>query len=165
MTVPRAVDTSRRLVGWLAKMFGTPGTERDLVAELIADYRAEAEHAAHLREHAERARYSQAAEAMRALADREDAHAEALRDLILSLGGGVPPIAPEPLPGRNPWERAVAVHEAAQAKRRQLITRINAWDPGQPEVVRVLRAIEREDAAALSAYDDLVMKADPHSVD
>jgi len=152
-------------MGWLARVFGGTGDERDLLAELVADYRAEAEHAEHLREHAARARYPQAASTLRELAAQEDEHAAALRDLIHSLGGGVPPIAPNPIPGRNPWERAVNAHKAAQAKRRQLIIRINEWDPQEPAVVHVLRRIEREDAHAMAVYDDLVMRADPQSLD
>ena len=155
-------------MGWLTRLFGGlsgHGNERDLLVELADDYRAEAEHAAHLREHAERARYAQAAARLRELAEQEDRHADALRDLIHSLGGGVPPIAPDPIPGRNPWERAVNAHKAAQAKRQQLIRRINAWDPDRPDAVDVLRRIEREDAEAMGAYDDLVMRADPQSLD
>lgn len=152
-------------MGWLTRLFGGHGGERDLVEELVADYRAEAEHAEHLRDHATRARYSQAAATLRALAEQEDRHAAALRDLILSLGGGVPPIAPNAIPGRNPWERAVNAHKAAQAKRQQLLRRINAWDPDRPDAVDVLRRIEREDAEALGVYDDLVMRADPQSLD
>jgi hypothetical protein len=152
-------------MSWLTRLFGGHGSERDLLAELVADYRAEAEHAEHLREHATRARYAQAAEALRELAAQEDRHAAALRDLILALGGGVPPIAPNPIPGRNPWERAVNAHKAAQAKRQQLIRRINEWDPDRPDAVDVLRRIEREDAEAMCVYDDLVMRADPQSLD
>jgi hypothetical protein len=152
-------------MGWLARLLGGHGTRRDLVEELGDDYRAEAEHAEHLREHAGRARYSQAAAALRELAEQEDRHAAALRDLILSLGGGVPPIAPSPIPGRNPWERAVNAHKAAQAKRQRLITRINTWDPDWPAAVDVLHRIEREDAHAMRVYDDLVMRADPQSAD
>jgi hypothetical protein len=152
-------------MSWLKRVFGGDGDERDLLGDLVDDYRAEAEHAEHLRDHASRARYPQAAATLRELAAREDRHAAALRDLILSLGGGVPPIAPDPIPGRNPWERAVAAHKAAQTKRRQLISRINTWDPLEPAAVEVLRRIEREDANAMAVYDDLVMRADPQSLD
>jgi len=150
---------------WLNRVFGGHGDARDLVEELVADYRAEAEHAEHLRDHATRARYEQAADTLRRLAAQEDRHAEQLRDLILSLGGGVPPVAPNPIPGRNPWERAVNAHKAAQAKRQQILARINAWDPEQPAAVDVLRRIEREDAQSMAIYDDLVMRADPQSLD
>lgn len=152
-------------MGWITRLLGGREDVRSLVDELVADYRAEAEHAEHLRDHARRARYDQAAEAMRLLAEQEDRHAARLRDLILALGGGVPPIAPDPIPGRNPWERAVAAHKAAQAKRQQILARINAWDPERPDAVAVLRTIEREDADAMSVYDDLVMRADPQSLD
>jgi len=143
-------------MSWLRRVFGENGNGGDLVADLVTDYRAE---------HAGRARYPQAAAALRELAAQEDRHAAALRDLILARGGGVPPIAPDPIPGRNPWERAVNAHKAAQAKRQRLLGRINAWDPQEPAAVEVLRRIEREDAGAMAVYDHLVMRADPQSLD
>jgi rubrerythrin len=138
---------------------------RALVDDLTDAYRAEAEHAAHLRQHAERARYPQAAEALRRLAEQEDRHAAALRDLLASHGGGVPPIAPEPLPGGNPWQRAVAAQQAAQRKRREMLQRVNRWDPEVIDAADLLRRIEHEDGAVMGVYNDLVMRADPQSLD
>jgi rubrerythrin len=153
-------------MGLLARLLGTSShTAHDLVADLTTAYRAEAEHAQHLRQHAERARYPQAAEYLRQLAAQEDRHAASLRDLIASHGGGVPPVAPEPLTGRNPWERAVAAQQAAQRKRREMLQRVNRWDPEAVEAATVMRRIEREDGATMGIYNDLVMRADPQSLD
>ena len=150
----------------LARLLGaTTHTEHQLLEELLEAYRAEAEHAAHLRQHAERARYPQAAAQLNALAEREDRHATALRDLIAAHGGGIPPIAPRPLPGRNPWERAVAAQEAAQRKRREMIQRANRWDDHADDAAQLMRRIEQEDRAASGIYNDLVMRADPQSLD
>jgi len=149
---------------FLARLLG--GTDdRELATDLVAAYRAEAEHAEHLRQHAARARYPQAADALRRLAEQEDRHAAALRDLLVAAGGGVPPVAPDPLPGGNPWERAVAAQREAQTKRREMVQRLNRWDPDAAESVAVMRRIEREDGAAMAVYNDLVMRADPHSLD
>jgi hypothetical protein len=153
-------------MGLLARLFGPMvHGDRGLVADLLTAYRAEAEHAHHLRQHAERARYPQAALRLRSLADQEDRHAAALRDLLVARGGGVPPIAPDPLPGRNPWERAVAVQQAAQRKRREMLQRLNRWDPEAADAALVMRRIEREDGDAIGLYNDLVMRADPQSLD
>jgi rubrerythrin len=153
-------------VSILARLLGaTTHTEHQLLEDLLAAYRAEAEHAAHLRQHAERARYPQAAAQLTALAEREDRHAAALRDLIAAHGGGIPPIAPRPLPGRNPWERAVAAQEAAQRKRREMIQRANRWDDHADDAALVMRRIEQEDREASGIYNDLVMRADPQSLD
>jgi len=152
-------------MGWLSRLLGTGAGRRDLIADLVEGYRAEAEHAAHLREHAARARYPQAADSLRTLADQEDRHAAALSGLIQSIGGGLPPIAPDPIPGQNQWARAVAAHEAARRKRQGHLTRLNYWDPEHPKAVAVLRTIEREDAAVLRIYDDLIMRSDPQSRD
>jgi len=153
-------------MGLLARLLGaTPHTERHLLEDLLAAYRSEAEHAEHLRQHAALARYPQAAEQLRALADHEDRHAAVLRDLVLAHGGGVPPIAPAPLAGGNPWARAVAAQQAAQRKRREMLQLVNRWDPEFVEVADVLRRIEREDGGVMGVYNDLVMRADPQSLD
>lgn len=153
-------------MGILARLLGTQThSDRDLVADLVLAYRAEAEHAEHLRQHAGRARYPQAAEHLRRLADQEDRHAAALRALIVARGGGVPPIAPDPLGGRNPWERAVAAQQEAQRKRREMLQRINRWDPDAAEAATVMQRIEQEDGQAIGTYNDLVMRADPQSLD
>src|SRR5262245_43585677 len=153
-------------MGLLARLLGAvPRTERSLLDDLLAAYRSEAEHAHHLRQHAALARYPQAAEQLRALAEHEDRHAAVLRDLVLAHGGGVPPIAPEPLVGANPWARAVAAQEAAQRKRREMLQRVNRWDPDAIDVANLLRRIEREDGSVMAVYNDLVMRADPQSLD
>jgi rubrerythrin len=152
-------------MGLLSRLFGTTGQSRDLVSDLLDDYRAEASQAVHLRSHAERARYPQVAERLRALAEVEERHAGLLRDHILGLGGGIPPVAPEPLIGRNQWERAVAVRMAAQAKRRRLIEHATHWDPEEPTAARILAKIYDEDAETLSAYDDVIVRSDPHALD
>jgi len=151
-------------MGLLSRLMGAR-VRRDLLAELLDDYRAEATHAAHLRQHADSARYPQVAERLRALAEIEDRHAGMLRDHILGLGGGIPPVAPAPLPGRNQWERAVAVRGAAQQKRRRLIEHATHWDPEEPASARLLARIYDEDGEALASYDDVVVRSDPHALD
>jgi len=151
-------------MGLLSRLLGS-GNRRDLLEELLADYRAEATQAAHLRQHAERARYPQVAERLRALADVEERHAGMLRDHILGLGGGIPPVSPDPLPGRNQWERGVAARKAAQEKRRRLIEHATHWDPEEPAAARLLARIYDEDGEAMSAYDDVVVRSDPHALD
>jgi hypothetical protein len=153
-------------MGLLARLLGaTPHTDRNLRDDLVAAYRREAEHAHHLRQHATLARYPQAAAQLSALADGEDRHAAILRDLVLAHGGGVPPIAPAPLAGGNPWARAVAAQQAAQRKRREMLQLVNRWDPEFAEVADVLRRIEQEDGSVMGVYNDLVMRADPQSLD
>src|SRR3989442_8692679 len=82
--------TSLPRMGLLSRLLGTEGATRDLLADLSEDYRAEAAQAVLLRAHAERARYPQAASALRALAEMEDRHAEWLRTRLLALGGQPP---------------------------------------------------------------------------
>jgi rubrerythrin len=152
-------------MGLLSRLLGTADGRRDLMEDLIEAYRAEAEHAARLRHHAEHARYPQVAETLRELARAEDVHAELVRDRILALGGGVPPVAPLPPVAHNQWARAVAARQEAQQKRRRLVELIARWDPERPDEVAVLRRIEAEDTNHREAYERLVMRADPHALD
>src|SRR5437016_4946546 len=100
-------------MGLLSRLLGTEGAARDLLADLTEDYRAEAAQAALLRAHAERARYPQAASALRGLAEMEARHAERLRTHLLALGGQPPAAAPATGGGNNQWARAVAARHAA----------------------------------------------------
>ncbi len=152
-------------MGLLSRWLGSATRDRELLDDLVDDYRAEAAQAACLRRHAAQARYPQVAERLRELADVEDRHAGMLRDHILGLGGGIPPVAPIPLPGRNQWERAVAARKAAQDKRRRLIEHVTHWDPDEPAASKLLARIYDEDGDALGAYDDVVVRSDPHAID
>jgi hypothetical protein len=152
-------------MGLLSRLLGAEARDRELLADLVDDYRAEAAHAAHLRRHADQARYPHVADRLRALADIEERHAGLLRDHILGLGGGIPPVAPEPLAGSNQWERAVVARKAAQQKRRRLIEHATRWDPEEPAAARLLARIYDEDGETLSAYDDVVIRSDPHAID
>jgi bacterioferritin (cytochrome b1) len=152
-------------MGRLARLLGFDHGRRDLLADLSDLYRAEAEHAIHLRQQAERARYPQVAATLRELAAVEDRHAAWLRERILALGGAIPPLAPPPLPGRNQWERAVAGLAAAQQKRKRLVDQIAHWDPEEPETVALLRRIEEEDHGQLPVLEHVVMRSDPQAID
>jgi hypothetical protein len=152
-------------MGFLSRLLGSGSNRRDLVSDLLDDYRAEAAQAARLRTHAEQARYPHVATQLRTLAELEERHAGLIRDHILGLGGGIPPIAPTPLPGQNQWERAVAARKAAQEKRRRLIEHVTHWDPEEPAAAKLLARIYDEDGEAFSAYDDVVIRSDPHALD
>jgi len=151
-------------MGWLARLLGSADT-RDILADLIEDYRAEAAQATHLRAQAERARYPQMATALRRLAGIEDRHAAWLRDRVATLGGHVPTLEEPPLGGANQWQRAVGALHEAQTKRRRLVEQIAHWDPDEPEIVALLRRIEEEDAREFQVYEGIVMRSDPQAID
>src|SRR5262245_33809859 len=152
-------------MGLLSRLLGAADQASDVVADLLEAYRGEAEHAARLRQHAAHARYPQVADTLRRRAEVEDRHAGWLRDRILALGGGVPPVAPPPTVARNQWERAVAARREARQKRQRLVELMTRWDPERPDEVALLRRIEREDADGFDDYEHLVMRADPHALD
>jgi rubrerythrin len=152
-------------MGFLARLFGTENGERNLLADLALDYRAEAEQAAILRAHAERARYPQVATALRQLAAEEDRHAAALRDRLLARGGTVPAVEAPRAGGDSQWQRVVEAHRRAVLKRRRLVEQVAAWDPDEPEIVALLQRIEHEDQRQLAIYDGIVMRSDPQALD
>lgn len=152
-------------MGLWSQLFGRGEAPRDLLADLSEDYRAEAAQAALLRAHAERARYPQAASALRRLADIEVRHASWLADRLVALGAELPEVAATPVAGNNPWQRAVAAYSDAQAKRRRLIEQITHWDPEQPEAVELLHRIADEDLREQAAYESLIMRSDPQALD
>lgn len=158
--------TSARPMGFLQRWFGTEGRERDLVTDLVEDYRALTEQAISLRDHATRARYPQVTQALGELADLHARHAGWLSELIQVRGGGVPPVAPAVLlVGGSQWERAVAAMEQARRVRRRLVEHFSRWDPEDPEAVALLKRIERETGDVLPVYESVVMRSDPHAID
>src|SRR2546427_35163 len=129
-------------MGLLSRLLGTEGAARDLLADLTEDYRAEAAQAALLRAHAERARYPQAASALRGLAEMETRHAERLRTHLLVLGGQPPAAPPATVGGSNHGERA---GDRLRAPRR---VAHHAALPHPPAPHLELRLHEREDGGA-----------------
>jgi len=153
-------------MGFLQRLFGGEGRERDLVEDLVEDYRALTEQAISLRDHAARARYPQVSEALTGLADLHARHAGRLGELIQVRGGGVPPVAPAVLlVGKSQWERAVAAMEQARRIRRRLVEHFSRWDPEDPDAVTLLKHVERETGDALATYEAVVMRSDPHAID
>jgi hypothetical protein len=153
-------------MGFLQRLFGAEGGERDLIADLVGDYRALTEQAISLRDHAARGRYPWVTEALSGLADLHARQAGLLSEHIQAKGGGVPPVAPAVLlVGKGQWERAVAAMEQARRIRRRLVEHFSRWDPEEPETVALLKRIEHEVGGALPTYESLVMRSDPHAID
>ena len=151
-------------MGVLSRLFGG-GREREVLADVVLAYRAERQQADLLRQNAARAKYPQAADAMRRLAEQETGHAEQLRQHLHVLGGDLPTVEPLPLVGNSQWERSVAAYEAAQAKRRRLIELVSHWDPDEPELAALLRQIAEEDQREFRVYEAVIMRSDPQAID
>lgn len=150
-------------MGMLARILGLRGGGRSVVDDLADDYRAEMEQAQLLRRHAEIAHYPQVAETLRRLAVIEERHADWLRDRLVARGEALPEIRSAATQGRNLWERACDARARAQQKRRQMAEHIVRWDPDERALVELWQQIGAEDAAEFSAYDQIVMRADPHA--
>ena len=152
-------------MGFLARVLGLSGGGRSLIDDLTTDYRAEMEQALLLRQHAEIAKYPQVAEALRQLATTEERHAGWLRDRLVARGEAPPDVTPVRNASRNLWERACDARARAQQKRRRMAEHVNRWDPDEPTMVELWRQIAAEDAAEFSAYEQIVMRGDPHAID
>ena len=151
-------------MGFLSRLFGG-SREREVMSDVAQAYRCERQQADLLRQNAERAKYPQAAEAMRRLAEQETRHAEQLRQHLHVLGADLPTVEPLALVGNSQWERLVAAYEVAQAKRRRLIELIGHWDPEEPELAALLRQIADEDQREFRVYDAVIMRSDPQALD
>ena len=153
-------------MGFLSRLLGTADGGDDLVADLLEAYRGEAEHAARLRQHADPRtlpaggrRPCGASPTSRIVTPAGCVTASSRWAAACRRSLPLPPVA------RNQWERAVAAREEAQRKRRRLVELITRWDPEHPEDGALLQRVEREDTGALDAYQDLVMRSDPHALD
>jgi rubrerythrin len=151
-------------MGVLSKLFGS-GREREVLADVVQAYRAERQQADLLTRNAERARYPQAAEAMRRLAEEETRHADQLRQHLHVLGGDLPTVEPAAVVGNSQWERIVSAYESAQAKRRRLIELVGHWDPEEPELVALLRQMAEDDQRQFQVYEAVIMRSDPQALD
>ena len=103
---------------------------------------------------AERAKYPQAADAMRRLAEQETRHAEQLRHHLHVLGGDLPTVEPLAVVGNSQWERIVAAYEVAQGKRRRLIELFTAAVGLTPKRFGRIRRFQRATAFARTATVD-----------
>jgi rubrerythrin len=151
-------------MGVLSRLFGG-GREREILADVVQAYRAERQQADLLARNAERARYPQAAESMRRLAEEETRHAEQLRHHLHVLGGDLPTVEPAAVVGNSQWERIVSAYESAQAKRRRLIELVAHWDPEEPEFATLLRQIADDDQRQFPVYEAVIMRSDPQAID
>ena len=151
-------------MGVLSRLFGG-GREREVLADVGQAYRAEWQQADLLQKNAARAKYPQAAEAMRRLAEQETRHAEQLRQHLHVLGGDLPTVEPPVLVGNSQWERILAAYEVAQAKRRRLIELVSHWDPEELELATLLRQIADEDQREFRVYEAVIMRSDPQALD
>jgi hypothetical protein len=151
-------------MGVLSRLFGG-GRAREVLADVVQAYTAERQQAELLLRNAERARYPQAAEAMRRLAEHETEHAEQLRHHLHVVGGDLPSVDSLPLVGNSQWERIVAAYERAQAKRRRLVELMSHWDPDEAEFAALLRQIAEEDQREFRVYEAVIMRSDPQAID
>ena len=149
------------------RIFGGEGDSRkaDLLADLLTDYQEEAHLARQVRDHAEKAPYPVVGEALKGIAAEQERHAQLLQEKILSLGGQVGEVVEEVKRGRNAWARLTHDLQDCKALEKRYIEQAIRWDPDMPDVVELLRTLERETAGQCALLRDLALRSDPHALD
>jgi rubrerythrin len=151
-----------QLKDWLR---GDRSAPRNILGDLIADYRTEIQAAAQLRVHAEQVPYPQAAATLHRMAEAADRHARLLREQIATLGGSAPEVSPAIYEGMNHWDRMAANLRTADERRRRYLEQAIRWDIEYPEVTEVLSGIAADETVNRRRLEELVTRADSLALD
>src|SRR5436853_4387584 len=140
------------------------GAKRRILVDLANAHREELRVALQLRVHAERAPYPDHAAAILVLAEREDAHAAAVRQQIERLGA-VPPTGDPGTPrgGHNYWERLTFDLEDLRTKSSRYRELALHWDIDDADTAALFDRLAHEDAALCRVVSDLITRSDPHA--
>ena len=142
------------------------GAKRRILVDLADAHREELRVALQLRVHAERAPYPDHAATLLGLAEREDAHAAAVRQHIEHLGA-VPSSGEPGAPrgGHNYWQRLTFDLEDIRAKSSRYRELSLRWDVDDAETAALFDRLAHEDAALGRVISDLITRSDPHAED
>jgi len=142
------------------------GPKRRILADLADAYGHELRLAQQLSVHAERVPYPADAAALLGLAEREDAHATAVRQHIERLGAVAPSGDPgAPRSGHNYWERLTVDLEDLRAKSGRYRERALHWDVEDADTAALFERLAHEDTAICRVVSDLITRSDPHAED
>jgi rubrerythrin len=145
---------------------GGGSDKRRIIADLANAYREELRGALQLRLHAERVPYPNDAATLLGLAEREDAHAAAVRQQLEHLGAAPPSGDPgTPRGGHNYWERLTFDLEDLRAKSARYRELALHWDVEDAETAAVFDRLAHEDAALGRVIGNLIARSDPHAED
>jgi len=142
------------------------GAQRRILTDLAHAYREYLRVAQQLRVHAERVPYPADAAALLGLAERESAHAAAVRQHIERLGAVAPSGDPgAPRGGHNYWERLTVDLEDLRAKSKRYRELALHWDVEDAETAALFDRLANEGAALCRVVSDLITRSDPHAED
>jgi len=149
------------------RIFGGEGDSRgrSLLADLLSDYREEIRLARQVRNHAEKVPYPSVGETLKGIAGEQERHARLLQEKILSLGGQVSEMESEIKRGKNSWTRLIHDLQDCKVLEKRYIEQVMRWDPEEPDVVKLLRTLERETVGQCALLRDLALRSDPHALD
>lgn len=141
------------------------GGKAGLLADLLTDYQEEVRLTRQIRDHAEKAPYPSMGEALKSVAAEQERHARLLQEKILSLGGQVGEIVGEAKGGKNSWARLTHDLQDCKALEKRYIEQAVRWDPEMPDVVELLRTLERETVRQCALLRELALRSDSHALD
>jgi len=142
------------------------GAKRRILLDLERAYREELRVALQLRVHAQRVPYPDHAATLLGLAEREDAHAAAVRQQIEHLGAVAPSGDPgTPRGGHNYWERLTFDLEDLRAKSGRFRELALHWDVDDADTAALFDRLAHEDAVLCRVVSDLITRSDPHAED
>ncbi len=141
-----------------------PEERQKLIEALREGYDHEVRDAARLVQHAERMYYPQFGQRLRQIAAEEQSHIRWLRDIILALGGSIPPVSLPQETEANNWGSLLLDLEKAKQSCREILAAMQAATHADAEIVVGLRRIYEEEAVHREEIRDMMIKSQPYTV-
>lgn len=126
-------------------------------------YADEMQHAARLRQHAEKMRYPQFREALRRIAADESKHADWIAKKIEALGGMLPAVTEVRSEQKNSWQYLLEDLEEERRCSADLEDDMLAIRSDYPDVDELLGRIDEEEGKHRDEIREMLMRSDPQA--
>ena len=126
-------------------------------------YADEMQHAACLRQHAEKMRYPQFREALRRIAADESKHADWIAKKIEALGGMLPAVTEVRSEQKNSWQYLLEDLEEERRCSADLEDDMLAIRSDYPDVDELLGRIDEEEGKHRDEIREMLMRSDPQA--
>jgi rubrerythrin len=148
---------------WLRFLGLAPDGAAEAVELLRHQYIQESQHAARLRQHAERMHYPQFRDALLRIAADESTHLDAISEMLRRLGStspGVPEIAPSE---KNSWQYLSEDLEEEQRSAADLMEQAVSIRDRAPAAAELLERIADDGKKYRAIIREMLMKSDPQA--
>lgn len=137
---------------------------RRRVLEILSEeYTEKSENVLKLTDYAARMVYPQFRDKMLVIAAEEQGYIPWLADHITALGGQIPQVRFSPRPGKNGWERLLAVLEKKTRHVPDRIERLLNAERIDPGIAQGLRRMRQEEETHRAEVRDMLMRSDPQA--